>query len=173
MEHDISRCASTSKVGRLFGDAWRGAHFRSTKMAAIRLVDFPANRSGQELLVEAHLEMSCFHVGSDADHPHNTSTLFASTSIPATPKSIGAKVKEHIIGLVAVCPRAEPPSAEDIDDVDDAKRADKEHPRLCPTRMISWPDARSRCWVWTIQVCAYGLECLHCGSSVRTIGRSY
>ncbi|KAJ6152773.1 hypothetical protein N7497_007092 [Penicillium chrysogenum] len=52
--------------------------------------------SGQEVILVGH-SLGC-----------SLSALLASSTSP-----IGAKVKEHILGLVAVCPRAEPPSVED------------------------------------------------------------
>ncbi|KAF4759624.1 hypothetical protein N7455_002396 [Penicillium solitum] len=52
--------------------------------------------SGQEVILVGH-SLGC-----------SLSALLASST-----SSIGEKVKEHIIGLVAVCPRADPPSAED------------------------------------------------------------
>ncbi|CAG8311493.1 unnamed protein product [Penicillium nalgiovense] len=52
--------------------------------------------SGQEVILVGH-SLGC-----------SLSALLASSTSP-----IGAKVKEYILGLVAVCPRAEPPSVED------------------------------------------------------------
>ncbi|KAJ5185189.1 Ribosomal protein S19e [Penicillium cf. griseofulvum] len=52
--------------------------------------------AGQEIILVGH-SLGC-----------SLSALLASSA-----SSVGAKVKEHIIGLVAVCPRASPPSVED------------------------------------------------------------
>ncbi|OQE46786.1 hypothetical protein PENCOP_c001G06198 [Penicillium coprophilum] len=52
--------------------------------------------AGQEIILVGH-SLGC-----------SLSALLASSA-----SSIGAKVKEHIVGLVAICPRASPPSAED------------------------------------------------------------
>ncbi|KAJ5514283.1 hypothetical protein N7463_003835 [Penicillium fimorum] len=52
--------------------------------------------AGQEIILVGH-SLGC-----------SLSALLASSASP-----VGAKVKEHIVGLVAVCPRASPPSAED------------------------------------------------------------
>ncbi|KAJ5384692.1 hypothetical protein N7517_002603 [Penicillium concentricum] len=52
--------------------------------------------AGQEIILVGH-SLGC-----------SLSALLASSA-----SSVGAKVKEHIVGLVAVCPQASPPSAED------------------------------------------------------------
>ncbi|KAJ5774336.1 Protein-tyrosine/Dual-specificity phosphatase [Penicillium paradoxum] len=67
-----------------------------SELLAVAIDQHRDREAGQEVILVGH-SLGC-----------SLSALLASST-----SSIGAKLKEHIIGLVAVCPRASPPSADE------------------------------------------------------------